>query len=333
MYNYTAEDGVLEILFPKKIEFHIGDAFSQIIVDVKKKIQFIDLDFKETTFVTLPGALYILTACSYLTGGNKTVAIRLKNLSDQIERYLQQIKFFTSLNARNSTILDNRLIDREKKIFENKSAIKNQYSDKTIVLPISIIPRDEAGHFDSFAKTFINQFQEFFYFITKIPDYNYIDSIDDSQELFEALYENAKNVYDHSNSEGFGAVYANLNLKGTTIAFFDIGIGIGQSVLDVHPPNVSNEREAIYWALKDGNSRIKLLDQRYLGARTHNQGRGFTIIKEFVDSKKGILTIRTGSSQLNYSNHTWQEKNVGFFPGTQVIIYTPNNDYNKNRKY
>ena len=136
--------------------------------------------------------------------------------------------------------------------------------------------------------------------------------------MFGALHENIKNVYDHSKSLGFGAIHSSINQKGTIIAFFDFGKGIINTVFESGKYNNERERiNAILWALEEGNS---------CQGTNGNQGLGFTIIKNFVNKKNGILTIRTDKYLINLKGGEFlPPKDVGFFPGTQIVIYVPIN--------
>ena len=94
--------------------------------------------------------------------------------------------------------------------------------------------------------------------------------------------------------------------------------GIISTVLNSGKFNDNGEKsKAVYWALEDGNSSQ---------GTSSNHGLGFSIIKKFVDKKNGLLTIRTDQFTFNYKNGKLKMlTNECFFPGTQIVIYTPLN--------
>lgn len=320
MAKYRLNDNILEIFFSERIEYNSVELYSQILRNIKyTDVKIVLLNFKETKSITLPGALYILSFCNYLQLRNRNIITQIKDLNSSVQKYLMSLKFFSTLATRGNMFLSQNVL-----IEEDLMDRKKEYSLRSMIFPIySIAYSPDKSNFESYTRTFVNYFRELFLTITQNPVFNYTNSPDDSQELFEALYENIKNIFDHSESEGFGAVHASTNLKGTTMVFYDLGIGIARSVLQARPEFVTNELEALYWALADGNSRRKIVNRPNNSVQGHNQGHGFTVLQKFTTQKKGILTIRTGNYQLIYRNNNWENKIVNWFPGTQIIIYSP----------
>ena len=118
-----------------------------------------------------------------------------------------------------------------------------------------------------------------------------------------------KNIFDHSESWGIGAIYANQK-SGLQICYYDIGIGIMESVRKHKSIISDNDMDILNWALLDGNSSKD--------ENNNNHGRGFTVIKKFIKSKHGILSIRTGRFHRLSDGTT---KTTNWFPGTQIVMY------------
>ena len=92
---------------------------------------------------------------------------------------------------------------------------------------------------------------------------------------------------------------------GFYFSIYDIGIGIPNSVKNfLNIPNMSS-KDALKWALKEGNS-TKQSD--------YPRGVGFTLLEEFRKNVKGKILIITDNvyyeSKNNYSNYTNLSKKV-----------------------
>jgi hypothetical protein len=313
--TYKIKDSIVEILFYNKLDFSISELLSAILNNNEtKKTRFLILNFEKATFITLPAALYIISFSSYFkTRETNLVKSEINKLNKDLLPFLMSIGFFSTLVTRAGFVFENAILSEERNLITQTKA-----NQRSIILPVSIVEfSNEKTNFEDYTRNFVRKFGQFFQLLTQSPTFNFENSPDELQELWEALYENIKNIFDHSKSEGIGSIQASTNLGGTTICFFDTGIGIAQSVMDSSQINIHSETEAIDWALIDGNSsKIK-------GKAGKNLGHGFQIMKRFTDKRNGILTLRTGTHLFTYRNKQWKNSLVNWFPGTQIIIYTP----------
>lgn len=124
--------------------------------------------------------------------------------------------------------------------------------------------------------------------------------IDKKVSLQSRLYEIPNNSLTHSKSLN-GVLYSGYYKKdGFYFSIYDIGIGIPNSVRSfLNIPSLSS-KEALKWALEEGNS-TKQTD--------YPRGVGFTLLEEFRKNVKGKILIITDDvyyeakkSYLNYTN-------------------------------
>jgi hypothetical protein len=310
--SFIVEDNAIEIILPEKINYNSSDFFAQLLPNIlNKKLDFVILNFRNTKFVTLPGMLYLLSFCHYVKENiNHYLQAEVTEINEKVNFFFKRFNFYTQMSLKANLVTDKETIEMEN-IYQ-----KNIYKSESIIFPIKNIFRNvRKEYYDSFMNEFLNRFGIFFSTVILNRKFNFDDTEDEFQELFDALNENIKNICDHSKSEGFGAVHASIAQKGTTIAFFDVGVGIASSVIKGREDiSFSNEIEAVEWAYKDGHSSK--------GTKT-NQGTGFTILTTFADEKGAILTIRTTSYQCIYKKGKWNIEKKNWFPGTQIVIYIP----------
>lgn len=186
-------------------------------------------------------------------------------------------------------------------------------------MPIETILIGEKDYFEERCNAFLNHFHDYYLLLSKLPMSNFYYNKNSSyqkeySEFGNTLYEIIKNIYDHSRSWGIGGIHSTPKI-GTQISFYDLGIGIAQSVKNFKP-EIENEKDAINWALVDGQT----------SKPANNKGYGFTVILDFVKTKNGILSIRTGKWHFSNRRNKWDKKLVNWFPGTQIVIYIPPKD-------
>ncbi|MEO8664755.1 MAG: hypothetical protein ABI462_04595 [Ignavibacteria bacterium] len=311
---------ILEIHFPVKIDFMISNFLAEVLD--KNKVNEIDrliLNLSGSKFITLPAVVFIICFSGYLKRfKNPYLETRIAVNSDKIISYLVNVGFFTQMNVYANLIVSYDLLNMEKNIRSKKFKENNISSNSSILFPISVIPENIGErHFEEYSRSFVYHFNNFFFELSKNYKFGFSNTSEESQELFGSLYENIKNIYDHSGTIGFGAIHSSLMQAGTVITFFDFGHGIINTVLDSGKFDSTNRIDAFYWALENGHSSKK---------EKGNQGLGFTIIKNFVKKKNGILTIRTDKYLLNFRNGVNQPlKCFNYFPGTQIVLYVPIN--------
>jgi hypothetical protein len=313
-FRYNKQD--LEIKFSEKLDF----ISSNFLADVLKNIEgmvVVNLlfDLSETKFITLPAVNFILCFTSFLRKtNNRNLTTKIKIESKNVVSFLTDLRFFSQMNTYGNLLIPTPILDNEKSISERRYLDKNRTS---MIFPLTtILDNQTKSDFEDYGRNFAISFGNFFNELTLNPDFNFINNKEESQKLFGALYENVKNVNDHSNSEGFGSIQASPYLKGTIISFFDSGIGIIKSVLNSkrYELNVDGPK-VVVWALEKGNSSK---------GGDLNHGTGFTIIKKFVDDKNGTLAIRTDKYIFVYKTGLLKLYNTQKeFPGTQIAIFTP----------
>jgi anti-sigma regulatory factor (Ser/Thr protein kinase) len=134
-----------------------------------------------------------------------------------------------------------------------------------------------------------------------------------------ALSEICQNIVEHSENKGFVGVqkyrYPSLGKNIVKIAVMDAGIGFRKSLSGRF--KLKGDLEAIEKALLQGASRHE----------DEGRGQGLAAVKRFVDQWQGRLSIRSGTARLSiipkWARGREQEKNLAFFPGSQVNIILP----------
>lgn len=312
--NYIVAGSTMEIYLPEKIDFATSEFFASIYgLYSSYKIEILILNFTKTRFSTLPGALYTLLFSILISKVNKdNVTLQLRGINFNVLNFFMSLGLLSKLVNRAGAQIDNKFLQQEFLLI--KKSVPNE---KSIIFPItSISYSKDKSYFNDYTKWFVDNFSLFFSKLVQYPIYRFSSSSIDFQELFETLFEIIKNIFDHSESEGFGGIHASRSNHGTTIAFYDYGIGIVKSVLKSKKEIVAqSEIDIIKWALKDGNSSKK---------EGGNQGHGLTILQDFCKSKNAILTIRTGKHQFTFTAIKIVIKPVSDFPGTQIVLYNPN---------
>lgn len=317
IFKYNRQD--LEIKFSERLDFKSSNFLAEVLHDVEGKgIVNILFDFSESRFITLPAVNFILCFTSFLRKtNNRNLTTKIKIESKNVISFLTKLRFFSQMNTYGNLLVPAQLLEEEDFITKKKYEEKNRTEHSSMIFPLTtILHNQNESDFEDFGRNFAILFGHFFTELTLNPDYNFINTKEESQKLFGSLYENIKNVNDHSNSEGFGSIHASSFLKGTIISFFDSGIGIIRSVLNSKRFEYKNtESEVVEWALENRHSSK---------GGDFNHGTGFTIIKRFVDDKNGLMAIRTDKYIFTYKNRILKTNNTQkLFPGTQIAIFIP----------
>lgn len=151
-------------------------------------------------------------------------------------------------------------------------------------------------------------------------------------EIISRIIEIFMNAYGHGVSRQVNdqlGIYScgeyDKKLKKLHISVLDFGVGIVNNVM-TNRPDITNELEAIDWALKLGNSTNTDSINSSIP-----RGLGFELLREFVTVNKGELRIYSNSVKAcTTSSGSYKISDNEFnFPGTLVSI-TINCD---NRKY
>lgn len=134
-----------------------------------------------------------------------------------------------------------------------------------------------------------------------------------------ALSEVCQNIIEHSENKGFVGIqkyrYQSLGKNIVKIAVMDVGIGFRKSLANRF--KLKSDLEAIDKALLHGASRYE----------DEGRGHGLAGVRKFVTQWQGKLSIRSGTARLSiippWARGRDQERNLTFFPGSQINIMLP----------
>jgi anti-sigma regulatory factor (Ser/Thr protein kinase) len=134
-----------------------------------------------------------------------------------------------------------------------------------------------------------------------------------------ALSEICQNIIEHSENKGFVGIqkyrYQSLGKNIVKIAVMDVGIGFRKSLANRF--KLKSDLEAVDKALLHGASRYE----------DEGRGHGLAGVRKFVTQWQGKLSIRSGTARLSiippWARGRDQERNLTFFPGSQINIMLP----------
>lgn len=134
-----------------------------------------------------------------------------------------------------------------------------------------------------------------------------------------ALSEVCQNIVEHSENKGFVGIqkyrYPSMNKNIVKIAVMDAGIGFRRSLSGRF--KLKSDLEAIDKALIHGASRYE----------DEGRGHGLAAVRRFVNQWQGKLSIRSGTARLSiippWARGSEQQRNLAFFPGSQINIILP----------
>lgn len=277
------------------------------------------LDFSGVKYIDPEGALSLICFCAALrwniiAKSPNQIEINFIPPPQNVLFYLTSLGFFSQLCYKAEIKNQQNLIYNENQARSEKR-LKNKfyYNNNTItpiIFPIETIPQSNgevsSRDFENMTRTFINRATTTFFELFELTYYNF--NKEDEHSFLLSNVELYKNIYEHSKSWGIATIHARPNF-GTTVCYFDIGIGFKESV-----GKYDTEKESIEWALIDENTS-KVGDE--------NDGFGLTIVQDFVLRRKGKLKIRSGDCLLIISETSKQIKKVSKFPGVQLSYFIP----------
>jgi len=295
------------------------------------------LDLSGVYPISSAGAVALVCICSALMMKRISKALDisafyLKRPSKPVLSYLETVGFFSQMSnkanllgcedlVRNETQKESYRIEKQRKY-----SVKNDPGNnpKPILLPMETIPQrggpEEYKYFEDKCQHFVNHVYSTFEKLFVSPHFGFGDA--DVYGFCSSNGELFVNVFEHSSSWGLGVIHAN-PARGTSVSFYDIGIGIRESING--SPKVNNEfpkfafdYDAMRWALKEGNS-----------SKIGGNGRGLNVVEEFVVERRGFIEIRSGECLLRKKpgdmpgEDNWRNYKVPWFPGTQINFFVP----------
>ncbi len=282
------------------------------------------INFQITSTITLSGLLYLICLSGYLYNNavvryNLTFDCQIINLREYVLKFIMNFGFLQQMISKGNLfrvngidlLINKELIETEDKFVQRQlGKRKSGDNSKGLIMPASTIVMGERESFESYVYNIRNQFSDYYYRLIDLDFFSITNDIDENFHGFsKTIFEIIKNIYDHSKSWGIGAIHARDD--GVEIAYYDIGIGISNSMKSSEKYSSKTSLELIKQALIDGES-----SKNNTG---NNAGRGFTVIQKFVKKRRGFLSIRTDKYHLLNKI----EKEINWFPGTQIVVFIP----------
>lgn len=301
----------LILKFDRRVDYKLYENFEKIQSLEKLIFYIVYLDFSETKFVTLPGAVYIIFFLDHLRR-KKQIETRIIDIDYSITSILSKYGFFNCAKLYGSLVLDQNIENINTKHLENL----NIQDLSSLYWPIRTIPEKSGHHFESDESGFTNSFIEYFNMLNnrgKLDTYK--DNLDIIKKGFvKAAYELGKNIWEHSQSWGLYAIQSADKTK-TNLVICDNGVGFIGSFKLRNPGysgSTKKNKELLEWLLIDGNS----------SKGEDKNGHGLTRVIDFIRVTNGILLIRTDQFEITVKGkQTIPEiKENTFFKGTQIFI-------------
>ncbi len=295
------------------------------------------LDLSDVYPISSAGAVSLVCLCAALMMKKISKALELSNFfierpSEAVLSYLETIGFFSQMSnkanllgcedlVRKETQRENYRIEKQRKSPLKKEPGNNP---KPILLPMKSIPQRDGSkkykYFEDQCQHFVNHVYSTFEKLFVSEHFGFGDA-----DLYGFCSSNGElfvNVFEHSGSWGLGVIHAN-PARGTSVSFYDIGIGIKESINTSPKANKEFQRfasdyDAMKWALKEGNS-----------SKIQGNGRGLNVVEEFVVERDGFIEIRSGECLLRKKpgdipgEDNWRPYKVPCFPGTQINFFVP----------
>jgi len=262
-------------------------------------IQSEQIDLRDVTFIDpygMVGLLEIGELC-LLEDMRKTIILPR---SAEVCRYLDRLNFFT-------------YAERYFSLEHNSAFASGRYQsspDSDVLLEITAIEKSNDIHF------IVGKVQERAQSILA-THLHYDDRAING--FIVALSEICQNIIEHSENKGFVGIqkyrYQSLGRNIVKIAVMDVGIGFRKSLSNRF--KLRSDFDAIDKALLHGASRYE----------DEGRGHGLAGVLKFITQWQGWLSIRSGTARLSivpqWARSRNQERNLTFFPGSQINIMLP----------
>jgi len=312
-------ENTTKILLPRNVNSHVLDFLIDVTSDSyrqdKNAFHNIVLDLSQINYIEIEGVLSLICVCAAIKRKNPNTNFRIIYPKERVLTYLMTLGFFGQMTNKVEILEGQEIIHIENKWRKERKTMQIARAKRSdpgpVVLPIETINQRMQSttifDFENMVGKFANNAMETLDILRTSALYNF--SGEDYYRFRQSNIELYKNVFHHSRSWGIASIHARPDV-GTTVCYYDIGIGFKESV-----KRFNTEAESIEWALVDGNTS-KLEED--------NDGYGFTLIQEFVFQRKGSIKIRSGDCLLQLNSNTSREKKkVKKFPGVQISYLIP----------
>lgn len=312
-------DKMTKVLLPENVNLTILDVLIRFTSEQYRKdkntLNDILLDFSRIKYIEIEGVLSLLCFCAALKRKNADIKFHFIYPNDRVLTYLLTLGFFGQMSNKVGALEGQELVRIENELRierrKNQKVRTAKFDSYPVILPIETINKQEIStsgiDFENMVGTFANHALDAFDILQTSPIYNF--SGDDYYKFRQSNIELYKNIFHHSKSWGIASIHARPNY-GTTVCYYDIGIGFKSSI-----KMFKTESESIEWALIDGNTSKPEGD---------NDGYGFTVVQEFVFKRNGKMKIRSGDCLLELNSNSSRKKTkVITFPGVQISYFIP----------
>lgn len=312
-------DNMSTIILQENVTSDVLDFLVDSMIESYRKnrniLKNIILDLSRIKYIEIEGALSLICFCAAIKRKNPIANFHFIYPPDQVFNYLITLGFFGQMSNKVGILEGQEIVHVENKLKNERRVRQKKISDKPdlmpVILPIETINKQmyspSGVDFENMVGAFANHALVAFEILHTSPLFNF--NGEDYYQFRQSNIELYKNIFHHSKSWGIASIHARPNY-GTTVCYYDIGIGFKASV-----KKFKTEAESIEWALIDGNTSK---------ANDDNDGYGLTLVQEFVFRRNGKIKIRSGDClmQLN-SNSSIIKTKVTSFPGVQMSYFVP----------
>ena len=316
------ENDILTFKLPKKIDYTFTSCYEILLLESKNgSFEILDLDFSNTLFITLPGAIYLVFIVHAVVESKKKQNNYFETaITNYSEKTLAMLSNFGSIemlklygNLKVAKDVEDHSISRVKywKSLNNLSP-----KTQSIYWPMSNIPLKLGDRYEQNVRSFYGNFIDYFKVILNagLINSDYLKTVDFIEKYFnKSINEATKNIWDHSESWGMASIQSTEYTK-TTLCLFDFGVGFINSYVKrkgLYNRDLKSDMEVLVWLFQEGNT----------SQSSGNHGHGLSIIQKFIDMTNGTLLISTDSYLLTYTKKRGLVINQkGYFPGSQIMI-------------
>lgn len=317
-------NNTLHLNLDNKVDYSICFAYGEILNATESfNFSLLNINFRDTRFVTLPGAMYLFLIAERVSGykasKGQEVRILISEVSENVEQTLMNFGFLSILKTTTPFIIPSTLENESNQRIQYwRKVTKEGYADvNSLYLPMMKIPNQEGDNFESELGYFINKFNNYFNTLANSALGQYLPykhNPDIRKDFIAVIVEATKNVWDHSESWGSTGMYSSKSNK-TTICLFDLGVGFINSYMKrkgSFERTVKNDMEILGWLFKRGNTSNE----------DSNYGFGLHQIAEYVVMTSGLLMIKTDKYLMTYDkSHHLKVATSSYFPGSQLMIH------------